>query len=93
MCHNTAGVFFKIFTRFFCFNWSYSKYKSRGDRGSLGHGVQWDKPCIGNSKKENAIMTLPNKFERNPPSFCFLSKKNLYSFKSGMKKLFFRPWL
>ena len=33
----------------------------RGDRGSLGHGVQWDSPYIGNSKKENAVMALSNK--------------------------------
>ena len=33
----------------------------RGDRGSLGHRVQWDNPYIGNSKKENAIMTSSNK--------------------------------
>ena len=33
---------------------------SRGDRGSLGHGVQWDSPYIGNSKKKNAIMTSSN---------------------------------
>ena len=51
----------------------------RGDRGSLGHGVQWDNPYLGNSKKENAIMTLSNKYQRNPPSFCFLSRRNLYS--------------
>ena len=24
---------------------------SRGDQGSLGHGVQWDSPDIGNAKK------------------------------------------
>ena len=33
---------------------------SRGDQGSLGHGVQWDSPDIGNSKKENVIMTSSN---------------------------------
>ena len=61
----------------------------RGDRGSLGHGVQWDIAYIGNSKKENAIMILSNKCKRNPPSFCFLSRRNVYSCKSGEKKLLF----
>ena len=51
----------------------------RGDRGSLGHGVQWDSPYIGNSKKENAIMTSSNKCQGNPPSFFFLSRMNHYS--------------
>ena len=46
---------------------------TRGDRGSLGHGVQWDIAYIGNSRKENAIMTLSNKCQGNPPSFSFLS--------------------
>ena len=40
----------------------------RGDRDSLGHGVQWDNPYIVNSKKENAIMALSNKCQRYPPS-------------------------
>ena len=64
---------------------------SRGDWGSLGHGDQWDSPYIGNSKKENAIMTLSNKCHIIPPSFCFLSRRNLHSCKSGEKKLLFRP--
>ena len=31
-----------------------------GDRASLEQGVQWDSPYIGNSKKENVIMTSSN---------------------------------
>ena len=69
--------------------WLLDSEYGRGDRGSLGHGVQWDIAYIGNAKKENAIMTLSNKCQGNPPSFCFLSRRNLYSCKSGEKKLLF----
>ena len=60
-----------------------------GDCGSLGHGVQWDSSYIGYSKKENAIMTSSNKCQAHPPSFCFLSRRNYYSCKSGEKKITF----
>ena len=52
-----------------------STVKPRGDQGSLGHGVQWDSAYIGNSKKENAIMTLSNKCQRNPHFFLLLVMK------------------
>ena len=61
---------------------------NRGDWGSLGHGLQWDNPYIGNSKKENAIMIISNKCQRNP-RFCFLSRRNLYSSESSEKKVTF----
>ena len=63
----------------------------RGDRGSLGHWVHWDSPNIGNSNKGSAIMKLSNKCQGSPPSFCFMSRRNLYSYKAGEEKLLFRP--
>ena len=65
----------------------------RGDRGLLEHGVQWDSPYIGNSNKENAIMKLSNKCQGSHPSFCFLSRRHLNSYKAGEEKLLFRPKL
>ena len=48
-----------------------------------------DSPYIGTSYKEIAIMTSSNNSQINPPSFCFLSRRNYYSCKSGEKSYFF----